>query len=347
MSVRRTGPGRHLSTYSIVAAVLAAALVTGTVTGFAWAPRGVTVVVDGRPYTHMTRAATVGDLLAERGVRAAAGDVVSPARSAEVRAGGTVIVRHAVPVTLDLGKDRVVLRVVGATVADALVAAGIDPFSGIRVAPALTEPLRRGMSVTVLDTWAKVWSSTYEVPTRTLVREDERLAAGKRVIRCVGRTGLGVRMYRAVVVRGQAGPPVLTSNKVTVPPVDKIICVGVKRVADRDSVSQPLLSPASYTTKVPPAPAEGKPITVEATAYSPNHGCGTRTRTGMIAGYGIVAVDPKVIPLGTRMYVPGYGYGLAADTGGAIKGDRIDVCYDHESQCEQWGRQTLTVILLH
>jgi 3D (Asp-Asp-Asp) domain-containing protein len=294
----------------------------------------------------MTRAATVGGLLAESKIPVAPGDVVSPAPGAELPTGGTVVVRHAVPVSLRLGAVKVDLRVVGTTVADAFVAAGIDPFSGVRVTPALNAPLRRGMTVTALETWVKVWSSTYRVPIRTLVREDEHLDAGKRVVRCVGRTGLGVRMYRAVVIRGKAGPATLTSNKVTVAPVDRIICVGIKHVADRDSVSGAVLKPASYAVTVPPAPAAGTRITVEATAYSPNHGCGTRTRTGMIAGYGIIAVDPRIIPLGTRLYVPGYGYGLAADTGGAIKGGRIDVCYDHEWQCERWGRQTLTVILL-
>ena len=52
-----------------------------------------------------------------------------------------------------------------------------------------------------------------------------------------------------------------------------------------------------------------------------------RTATGVLVTYGVVAVDPNVIPLGTRMFIPGYGYGVAADTGGAVKGYIIDLGY--------------------
>jgi len=69
-------------------------------------------------------------------------------------------------------------------------------------------------------------------------------------------------------------------------------------------------------------------VTMVATTYDP-YNCGGsgsgRTRTGIMGGYGVVAVDPRFIPLGTRLYIEGYGYAVAADTGGAIKGNRIDL----------------------
>ncbi len=68
-----------------------------------------------------------------------------------------------------------------------------------------------------------------------------------------------------------------------------------------------------------------KVITMIATKY---YGVNGRTYSGLRGTYGIVAVDPRVIPLGTRLYIDGYGYAVAADTGGAIKGDRIDLCVD-------------------
>ena len=69
------------------------------------------------------------------------------------------------------------------------------------------------------------------------------------------------------------------------------------------------------------------------------------TATGLPVAPGVVAVDPTVIPLGTRMYIPGYGPGIAADTGTAIKGLRIDLWFPKLSQAENWGRRTVTITL--
>ncbi len=82
---------------------------------------------------------------------------------------------------------------------------------------------------------------------------------------------------------------------------------------------------------------------MESTAYTYT---GHRTATGLSPAVGLVAVDPSVIPLGTRMYVEGYGYATAADTGGAIKGNRIDIFLETYSQCINWGRRTVKVYLL-
>ncbi len=93
---------------------------------------------------------------------------------------------------------------------------------------------------------------------------------------------------------------------------------------------------------LPSAPAAGgRTLTVLATGY-----CLTgRTATGVGVAYGIVAVDPSVIPLGTRMTVPGYGAGVAADTGGAIKGARIDLWFPTRAEALAWGTRTVTITL--
>jgi 3D (Asp-Asp-Asp) domain-containing protein len=71
-----------------------------------------------------------------------------------------------------------------------------------------------------------------------------------------------------------------------------------------------------------------------------------RTAMGLPAKYGVVAVDKRVIKLGTRLYVEGYGYAIAGDTGGAIKGTRIDLCFDEYNQALRWGRRTVRVHIL-
>ncbi|QYK53181.1 MAG: G5 domain-containing protein [Fimbriimonadaceae bacterium] len=87
-----------------------------------------------------------------------------------------------------------------------------------------------------------------------------------------------------------------------------------------------------------------KVLTMESTAYLPSDGSGTgRTASGLQAKHGIVAVDPKVIKIGTLVYVEGYGLAVAADTGGAIKGNKIDVCIQSRSAAMQWGRRKVKV----
>lgn len=96
----------------------------------------------------------------------------------------------------------------------------------------------------------------------------------------------------------------------------------------------------------------GTTLTMESTAYSSDPadtlGGGTVTATGqnLLENPMAVAVDPSVIPLGTRLYVEGYGEAIASDTGGAIKGNIIDVHFPTNSQAEQWGRRTVKVTIL-
>ena len=86
---------------------------------------------------------------------------------------------------------------------------------------------------------------------------------------------------------------------------------------------------------------------MEATAYLPTDGSAEGiTAMGIPATYGIVAVDPDIIPLGSRVYIPGYGEALAADTGGAIYGYRIDLCMENYYEAMDFGRRTVTVFVL-
>lgn len=87
-------------------------------------------------------------------------------------------------------------------------------------------------------------------------------------------------------------------------------------------------------------------IDARATAYSPASAGGYITYSGTRVRRGIVAVDPRVIPLGTRMYVEGYGYAIAEDIGGAIKGNKVDVAFLSLDECYQWGVRDVKVYIL-
>jgi 3D (Asp-Asp-Asp) domain-containing protein/peptidoglycan hydrolase CwlO-like protein len=98
------------------------------------------------------------------------------------------------------------------------------------------------------------------------------------------------------------------------------------------SITSPVLAPAR---------GGGRTITVQSTGYA----LGGTTASGLPVGWGIVAVDPSVIPLGTRMTIPGYGEGVAADTGSAVQGAIIDLWFPTTAQALQWGRRTVTITL--
>jgi 3D (Asp-Asp-Asp) domain-containing protein len=103
--------------------------------------------------------------------------------------------------------------------------------------------------------------------------------------------------------------------------------------------SQTASSPAGGTA---PSVTDGtRTLTVSATGYS----LPGRTATGLPVGPGIVAVDPSVIPLGTRMSIPGYGEGVAADTGSAVQGMTIDLWFPTLAEALAWGRRTVTITL--
>jgi peptidoglycan DL-endopeptidase CwlO len=117
-----------------------------------------------------------------------------------------------------------------------------------------------------------------------------------------------------------------------------------QRISALESTARSLASaasaPASTATAVlPPAAGGSRLLTVVATGYAlPGN-----TASGIPVGPGVVAVDPAVIPLGTRLTIPGYGQGVAADTGGAITGARIDLWFSSHAEALAWGRRSVTI----
>jgi 3D (Asp-Asp-Asp) domain-containing protein len=100
-------------------------------------------------------------------------------------------------------------------------------------------------------------------------------------------------------------------------------------------------APVTTATAAAPPPAAATTLVVTATGYS----LAGRTSTGLPTGWGVVAVDPSVIPLGTRLTIPGYGDGVAADTGGNVQGSTIDVWFPTPADAAAWGRRTVTISL--
>lgn len=342
----------HRTQYAIalIAPALAVALIA---TGYAYAEKGVTVVCDGGTSFHVTEAEDIGALLDETGVSIGHADLVTPSPKTPLDDGMTVVVRRAVPVEVVVGDETVEVQVVGETVADAVVAAGLDPGAGMRVDPPLEAPLEPGMSVETADVFVRFVSEETTLPFRYGTLEDPSLALGTRQMVTTGVPGVVISVYEVLVTDGVEGDRVLKTRRLVRRATEQVVAIGTARLGATFAQGPAQVSAASLRL---PA-MSGREMTVEATAYTPwDLGCGGMKvinrrieKYDIEPGWGIVAVDPSVIPLGTRMFVPGYGYGVAADTGGAIKGARIDVCFwtgDAIDTAFEWGRRDVTITLL-
>jgi len=114
-------------------------------------------------------------------------------------------------------------------------------------------------------------------------------------------------------------------------------------VAKAQAMQSQAAAPAAAPAAVSASPVTDGPrtLTVTSTGYSMSG----HTATGLPVGFGVVAVDPAVIPLGTRLSIPGYGEGVAADTGGAVQGMTIDLWFPTLARALAWGRRTVTITL--
>lgn len=145
------------------------------------------------------------------------------------------------------------------------------------------------------------------------------------------------RAHRISYLKALARQQRLTARQIAALDVRARQVVAKAQVVQSQTTSAP--APAAGTA---PSVADGaRTLTVSATGYS----MPGRTATGLPVGPGIVAVDPAVIPLGTRMSIPGYGEGVAADTGGAVQGLTIDLWFPTLAEALAWGRRTVTITL--
>ncbi|MCL6473155.1 MAG: ubiquitin-like domain-containing protein [Firmicutes bacterium] len=307
-----------------------------------YAGTNVNLTVDGKSKTVSTRARTVATVLRENGVTVRAFDEVTPKLSAIVKEGMTVKVRHAVPVTVVLNNQEITTMSAADTVGGVLKGIGLQTKPADKVQPAVGGKVRAGMRIAVTLVTSKCEVTRDPVPYQTVTKEDPNLDYGKRLTVTQGKPGLLLRITEVVLEGNQPVTRQVKLESIISPPVNEVVAVGTKR-----KIARLISAPSGVSRGGGRAPA-GKELVMYATAYAPNYGpgVGSTCANGMRAQKGVVAVDPQVIPLGTRVYVEGYGYAIAADTGGAIKGNRIDLCYNTPAECFKFGRRTVRVTIL-
>ncbi len=181
-----------------------------------------------------------------------------------------------------------------------------------------------------------------EIPFDTQYVETDKLLPGKSEIQEKGEKGILRQVIKTFEVDGQIDHQQIQSSLELKSPKQEVILKNTKPVPKKKVLIQ---SPSATEGKGFELANESIRITlkVEATAYTYT---GNNTATGVAPRHGLIAVDPKVIAMGSKVYVEGYGYAIAADTGGAIRGNKIDVFFPSFRQCIDWGRKSVQIYVL-
>jgi len=299
--------------------------------GYAMLRKDVTIVAEGQALRHTTFRRTVGDALREAQVRPRRGDSVVPRPGTPLSDGLRIVVRGAVPVTMAVDGKAIQMHSGAATVVDLLHEHGVVLSGRDKVFPDRGTTLVGGMRVRVMRVREKTLVERSAIPYPVRTASDPRTPRGIVRVAAPGRPGLKELVWKVTTADGAVVHRERAGWRVVREPLPRVINVGTQLV---------VASRGEFAGK--------EMLQMVATAYSPFccRGVDNITATGVHAGYGVVAVDPAVIPLGSRLYIEGYGYALAGDTGSRIKGLRIDLGYDTKRQAIQFGRRPVRVYII-
>lgn len=290
--------------------------------------------IDGIEETFVTYKGTVKDVLDKKGIIINPKDKVQPALEDTVSDGDTISVKRAISVKLTVGEKQVEIQTAENTIEEMLVAEkdqlksqGIEYNEGVdEIEPSLETEITKDLAINLVKVEVKNELATEAIGYDVVIESDSSLDSGLEEIKQDGANGEKQVTYQVVYKNGAEVSRTVKSSKVIAEPINKVVLQGTRQTFA--SRSGELLEYKSV-------------LYVESTAYSG----GGVTATGTVPvrdpnGISTVAVDPRVIPLGSLVYVEGYGKAIAADTGGAIKGNIIDVYVNsNEEAINNWGRK--------
>lgn len=292
---------------------------------------------DGLSMSTVSAGYTVGDVLAEEGIVVDPGDYLFPSSGSLVTAGTNIYIYRAREIFLSVGGDTTTIHSRKATVAEVLDEADVSLDALDRVEPSLDAPVDDGLTISVVRVREESETEEEVIPLSVVYQDDPTMDMGRYLVLDWGTDGLIQREYRVVYEDGQETERELLSEWEQ-PPRDQIIAQGTKPV---NLVGTPQ-GPLRYSHSLEMYATWYRPASCGRSPESPWYGIAA---TGVTVQRGIVAVDPNVIALGTRVYVPGYGQAIAADTGSAVVGNIIDLGFaDHE--VPDWRSGWVTVYVL-
>ena len=300
----------------------------------------ITISVDGNQSSIWTTEKRVKNILEEANIEVAEHDDISLGLDTEVGADHKIDIQKAFQLTLVDGLEERQVWSTSTTVANFLKQQGITLGEYDRVEKTMEEVIAPGDRIAVVRV-EKVTDVVEESIDFAIEKKtDSSLLKGKEKVVTAGKKGTVERTYEVVKENGKVVSKTLQKENIVEAPTKQVVAVGTKVVT------------ASVSRDNSSAPSTGKEFYVTATAYTAScSGCSGVTATGIDLKANpsskVIAVDPSVIPLGSKVWVEGYGYAIAADTGGAIKGNKIDVFVSSKSQAASWGRKKVRIKVLN
>lgn len=310
------------------------ALVSVLTMGFSTAlGNDVELNINGKTKTVFTYEKTVGDFLEKEGIVLKNKDLVSPSLDKEIDKDMKIVISSPKSYHIKDGDKTLIAEASGYTVADVLDNLDIKLNKLDRVSLPLDEIAKEGMEIRIDRVVVENLENKIEIPFETESRENKDMFEGEKKVITKGEVGQKTESLKNTYVNGVLETTEVLKSEITKDPVKEVVEVGTKK-----------------GTVAPNGKNAKRVIVMQATAYDPT--AGSKTAMGTRARVGAVAVDPKVIPLGSKLYIESmdgfasYGYATAEDTGGAIKGNRIDLFYNSNAEANRFGRRNVKVYVL-
>lgn len=303
----------------------------------------VTLKINDQGRDVLTYSENVKDFLKTEGIVLKDGQRVYPSLNTEITEGLEIKITAPGSYHIKDADKASLLESEGETVKEVLENAGIVLGEDDYTKPGLNKKIEHGGTIEIFRTVHKEITVQKEETFDIIEKVNSNLGKDKRVVVQKGVPGVIEERVLNTLVNGDLTTQEVLETKRIKKSVPEIVEVGTKNTEEEKDVKQ------ATATEFDKSKAK-KVYTMEATAYDPS--AGSKTAMGTKARVGAVAVDPKVIPLGSKLYIetqdgwPSYGYAVAEDTGGAIKGMRIDLFFNSNKTALDFGRRMVTVYVI-
>ncbi|KKI91611.1 hypothetical protein WQ54_13935 [Bacillus sp. SA1-12] len=305
------------------------------------ASKPVKLAIGEKRRTIWTTADTVKELIEQENLDVTEHDKIEPALDTKLEKNLSLTIDKAFKLALNVGEQKQQVWTTSTTVADFLKEHNIKLNKLDEVKPALTEQINPKSTITV--TRIEKVTDVVEEPIafNVITKKDSSLEKGEQKVIESGKEGKQKKHFEVVIKNGKEFSRKLLKTETVADSEARVVALGTKAV-----------QPVSTATVSRGNDSVAKEFYVRSTAYTAYcSGCSGTTATGINLRANpnakIIAVDPSVIPLGTKVYVEGYGYAVAADTGSAIKGNKIDVFLSSKSAAYRWGSKRVKIKILN